>query len=423
MSHSKTSLRVAYTIQNIGGIDFTQDIGDTVPVKQSLLGLQRAGHEVHCYRLAGRDVMRYDDVSQPDDVKMVSTGVAGTNPFRLFESGIRRGQKMLNLPYYAFFDAYRFYEASLRFLPQYDLCHEHNGLFCIGAAMACKRLNKPYVLTFSADLFLERAFVGHPLKGVHAKVAAWQSRYTYDLARKILCVSEAAKQHLINAWQVEPDKIVVMPNGVDIDLFQPGAPDLALRESLGLNGHQVISFVGGFQPWHGLDILVESFAQCLREVPNVKLLLVGDGRVREQVETAIQRFGVGSNVLITGFVPQNHVPRYLSLSDMAVMPYPSLPKELWFSPLKMYEYMAAGKAIVASRAGQIAEVIQPGVNGVLVEPGDKDDLARTMIRLLQSPEERARLGSTARQQAVEHHSWAQYIRKLENIYQDALLMK
>ncbi|HNB50460.1 MAG TPA: glycosyltransferase family 4 protein [Anaerolineales bacterium] len=420
MSSAKSRLRIAYAIQNIGGIDFSQDIGDTVPVKQSLLGLQRIGHEVHCYRLRKRDIIRYDDVSKPDEMHNAPVGFSGTAPFKAVESGVRRFQKTLKLPYYALFDAYRFYEASVRFLPQHDLCHEHNGLFCIGAAMASKRLGKPYVLTFSADLFLERAFVGHPLKGFHAKVAAWQSRYTYQLAKKILCVSEAAKQHLVSAWQVNPEKIVVMPNGVDIQLFKPENPDEELQTSLGLNGHQVISFVGGFQPWHGLEILVESFAQCLKEAPNTKLLLVGDGRAREQAEWAIRKFGVASHVIITGFVPQQKVPNYLSVSDMAVMPYPELPKELWFSPLKMYEYMSAGKAIVASRAGQIAEVIQDGVNGVLVEPGNVDDLARTMLRLLKNPEERHRLGATARQQAVESHSWEQYVRKLESVYYEAL---
>jgi glycosyltransferase involved in cell wall biosynthesis len=290
----------------------------------------------------------------------------------------------------------------------------------VGAAMACKRLGLPYVLTFSADLFLERAFVGHPLKGLHAKIAARQARFTYDLAKKILCVSEPAKQHLVDNWQVSPEKIVVMPNGVDINLFKPGNSQSALRSELGLNGHHVISFVGGFQPWHGLDILVESFAMCLKEVPTAKLLLVGVGRARDEVEKSIKKFGVEANVIITGFVSQQRVPDYLAVSDLAVMPYPELPKELWFSPLKMYEYMSAGKAIVASSAGQIAEVIHDGENGILVEPGNQHDLARALIRLLQNPDERTRLGATARRQAVEHHSWDQYVRKLEKVYRDVI---
>ena len=323
--------------------------------------------------------------------------------------------------HYAFFDTYRFYEACYRNFPLFDLCHEHNGLFCAGAALACKRLRLPYILTFSADLLLERALVGKPLRGLHASIAAAEARFTYKLAEKILCVSEAARRHLIETWEVDAEKIVVMANGVDVNLFKPGdAYRSDLRNEFGLNGSQVITFVGGFQPWHGLDLLVESFAMVLNEIPTAKLLLVGDGRARPDVEKSVQKFGIASNVMITGLLPQVRIPEILSIADLAVMPYPELPKELWFSPLKMYEYMSAGKAIVASRAGQIAEVIQDGYNGILVEPGNIGELTQTLIRLLRDGDERKRLGTNARQQAVEKHSWDHYINRLEAIYMSAL---
>lgn len=90
--------------------------------------------------------------------------------------------------------------------------------------------------------------------------------------------------------------------------------------------------------------------------------------------------------------------------------------EMWFSPLKLYEYMAAGKPIVASRCGQIANVIGDGVTGMLVEPGDKITFAHAINRLLDNPAERRRLGENARRQAVAHHSWMGYVRQLEAIY-------
>jgi glycosyltransferase involved in cell wall biosynthesis len=417
----KPRLKIAYAIQNVGGIDFSQDVGDTVPVKQSLIGLQRAGHEVRCFQLKNRGVVQYEDLLDVQKTRQTPLRITGSAPFLKFESGIRRLQKILSLPYFAFFDTYRFYEACSSNFPAFDLCHEHNGLFCIGAAFACKRLRIPYILTFSADLLLERALVGKPLKGLHARIASAEARFTYKLARKILCVSDAAKNHLIETWQVAPEKIVIMPNGVDINLFTPrDAHRSNLWSELGLSGNQVITFVGGFQPWHGLEILVESFSRLLSEIPNAKLLLVGDGRARQDVEKSIQKFGVASSIIITGMVPQVRIPEFLAIADLAVMPYPELPKELWFSPLKMYEYMSAGKAIVASRAGQIAEVIEDGYNGVLVEPGDIGNLTQTMIRLLQDEEERKRLGSNARRQAVEKHSWDQYVGRLESIYMDVL---
>ena len=420
MHRAAKSLRIAYAIQNVGGIDFSKDIGDTVPVKYTLRGLRQVGHEVSCLMLRGRSVVGLDDVSQLDQVWNAPLGLSGSRPLMFLESGVRRLQSRLRLPYFAFFDLYRFYEACYRCLPGYTLCHEHNGLFCAGAALACSRLNIPYVLTFSADPLFERALGGRPLRGLHAWVAAWEASLTYRVAKKIICVSEPAKRHLVETWQVAPDKVVVMPNGVDTELFKPDYDPRPIRAELGLGNGPVISFVGGFQHWHGLDRLVESFAHVLPEVPEAKLLLVGDGRARPAVEQKIAEFGVESNVIITGLVPQARVPEMLAVADIAVLPYPQLPRELWFSPLKLYEYMAAGKAIVASRAGQIAEVIRHGHNGLFVEPGDVADLSQTMLKMLKDPAERARLGQNARCQAVKQHSWDQYIGRLEEIYWSVL---
>lgn len=410
------SLKVVYAIQNVGGIDFSQDVGDTVPVKYTLLGLRKAGYHVSCLKLRGHSVVGIDDISQPDQVWNAPLGISGKRSFMFFESAVRRLQRILRIPYFAFFDAYRFFEACSRCLPDYHLCHEHNGLFCIGAALACSRLRIPYILTFSADPLLERALLKRPLRGLHGLVASTEAKYTYQLAKKIICVSEPAKRHLVKTWQVLPEKVEVLPNGVDTELFKPAENPQAIRSGHGFGDEPVIGFVGGFQPWHGLDLLVESFALVLKEFPQAKLLLIGDGRARPMVDRKVQEFGVESSVIITGLMPQARVPDLLSIVDVAVLPYPKLPEELWFSPLKLYEYMASGKAIVASRAGQIAEVIQHESNGLLVEPADVKDLAQAIIWLLRSPEERIRLGCNARRKAIEEHSWERYIQHLEEIY-------
>jgi glycosyltransferase involved in cell wall biosynthesis len=161
---------------------------------------------------------------------------------------------------------------------------------------------------------------------------------------------------------------------------------------------------------------VESFAQVLQEIPQTRLLLVGDGPARTLVERKIAELGLETAVTITGLLPQAQVPIMLAATDVAVLPYPDLPAELWFSPLKLYEYMAAGKAIVASGAGQIAEILQHDRNGVLVAPGDVAGLARAIVRLLNDPAQRAQLGRNARKQAVERHSWTQYVEQLAQIY-------
>lgn len=414
------NLHILYTIQNVGGIDFAQDIGDTVPVKHTLRGLRKSGHQVDCLKLEGNRVQIYQDMNRLTEAQTAPLGISSSRIFRLIEGGIRRLQKSFHLPYFAFFDSYRFSEACARLLPGYHLVHEHNGLFCLGTAWACARSGKPYVLTFSADPILERKVVGVPLRGVHLLVASQEARFTYRLARRIICVSEPAKEHLVTNWKLDPEKIQVMPNGVDVERFGVRYDSQKARAELGLGPEQIIGFVGSFQLWHGLDLLVESFCRLQKNFPQTRLLLVGDGPARSVVEKAAVDLGVSQSVTITGLVPQTRVPKLLAAVDIAVIPYPRFSREIWFSPLKLYEYMAAGKAIVASRSGQITEVIQDGLTGLLVKPGDADEMAQAIRRLLSDPAERRSLGENARRQALERHSWESYIQRLEEIYQSVL---
>lgn len=355
----------------------------------------------------------------PGEPHPVSPGVSGSRLFKAFESGLRRLQSELSIPYFGLFESLRFYEAARQILPGYDISHEYHTLFGLGTALACRRLNMPRILTVDADLLLESRIIGRPLRGFHAAVARWGIRLSFGAATTLICVSEAAKRHFISKWNVAPEKIVVVPNGVDTAAFDPRESAHQLRDRLGLNSEPVIMFVGGFQPWHGLEQLVEAFAAVARKRPAARLILVGDGPARPAVEQQIGQMGLAKSVCITGYVAHEAIPDWLAMADVVVAPYPALPEELWFSPLKLFEYMAAGKAIVASQAGQIAEVIQHGHNGLLVRPGNISQLAEATLDLLDDPGQRMRLGQNARQQAVEQHSWAAYTRRLESVYQAA----
>jgi len=413
-------MRILFAIQNVGGIDFNRDIGATIPVKYTLKGLQNRGHTVVCLKLRGNSVELIDNVNKMESTASASLGVSGSMPFRLIEGGLRRIQRMVKAPYYAFFDTFRFFEACSLMLPDFDLCHEYNGLFCAGTSLASMRKKKPYILTFDADPILELEVVGKPLRGFHAAVAKKVAKFTYDRADRIICVSEPAKQQLVEVWRVDPEKISILPNGVDIHFFGANHDPSIPRSQFGLNDSPIVSFVGSFQLWHGLEMLVESFAYVLSEIPQAKLLLIGDGPARQIVENKISELGISQSVIIIGVVPHAEIPLLLSAVDVAIIPYPRLPQELWFSPLKLYEYMAAGKAIVASNYGQIADVIQDSENGLLIKPGDVNGFAGAIIRLLKDPSEREGLGQNARRRAIEKHSWEQYLIKIEAIYQDVL---
>lgn len=409
-------LRIAYVIQNAVN-RLADDVGEAILIKQKIQGLRKTGHHVDVFKLQGPCVTQFPEDWAAHQERQAPLGVTGSRPFKKLEGGIRRLQLKAGLPYFAFFDSFRFYEACCRFLPHYDICHEYSGLFSLGATLACRKLGVPRILTVEADYKVEHQVAGKSIAGVRGLVADLESKFSYRRADGIITVSETAKENLEETWNLDPEKIHVLQNGVDTNLFRPDYDGSGIRKKLGLkNGEPTIVFVGGFQSWHGLDHLLESFVKVRRVIPEARLLMVGDGPLRTGIEQTARESSLGGSVIFSGLVPQVRVPEILAAADIAVLPYPKLPKELWFSPLKLFEYMAAGKAIVASKAGQIATVLQDQMTGILVEPGNVPELTRALTSLCQKPEMREGLALNARKQAVDKHSWDHYVEQLEDLY-------
>jgi glycosyltransferase involved in cell wall biosynthesis len=181
-------------------------------------------------------------------------------------------------------------------------------------------------------------------------------------------------------------------------------------------------WVGGFYPWHDLSLLLESFALILQQRPDARLVLVGDGQTRSSIVDIVTKNGLHHAVIMTGAIAHSQVPEMLSIANVTVVPSASVTASLGGTgtPLKLFEYMAAGKAIVATAQNQAAEVIQDGHNGLLVEVGDINKFAEAILALLNDPVESVRLGQNARKQAVELYSWEQYTKRLEEIYLNVL---
>lgn len=409
---AKHKLRIGFTLPNVR--DLTEAKGAALQLAHIIHGLQDRGHQVSILKpLPGRRILFADDLQVEGYGRLSLTN---SPLFKIVESAIRRLQRVLKIPYLGLFESGRFYDACIQNLSEYDILHERNELFSIGAALASRRLGKPYVLSLDADELFELAYVGKPLRGIRQAFAAWMARFNYRTAAAFTCVSPAAKRHFVAEWDIPEEKITVLSNGVDIQFFQSGQDHAAIRAELGLEEAVIILFIGGFYPWHGLDMLVDSFHLISPKTPQAKLILVGDGETRPAIEKKVAAYGLEKAVIFTGPVPHETIPAYLRAADICVAPYPRFETEFWGSPLKLFEYMAAGKAIVASGAGQIAAVIQNGQTGLVVEPGDSQEFAAALAALLNDPVERKRLGQNAFQQAVAHHSWENYVNQLEAIY-------
>jgi glycosyltransferase involved in cell wall biosynthesis len=183
----------------------------------------------------------------------------------------------------------------------------------------------------------------------------------------------------------------------------------AVRRRHGLEGRTVVGFVGTFGMWHGAPVLARAARRFLADRPGLRLLFVGDGRDRAECEAILGERR--DAVTFTGLVPQADGPAHLAAMDILVAPHvPNADGTRFFgSPTKLFEYMAMGRAIVASRLEQLGEVLEEGRTAVLVPPGDEATLARAIVGLADDPERRAALGAAARRRALEKHTWQAHV--------------
>lgn len=343
--------------------------------------------------------------------------------FELTSKLVWRIQKSLGIPYLNVFSNYRFLDAALQGLKDIDVIYERNGLYNSGLAMAAKRLNLPYVIFFEADQIMELDIMNKPITGLLRWRANQLLRYNLHAADCIICVTDAGRRHLVNKWGIPAKKIVVFPNAVHVDRFKPDAgARTQIRSSLGMREEPMVMFVGNFFHWHDVITLLKAFAGALKTCPEARLVLVGDGERRAEMVKHASDLGLEHAVKFTGIVPHAEVPRYIAAADIAVVPYPPMQQEMWLSPLKMFEYMSSGKAVVASAVGQIVDVLRDGENGLLVPPGDVTAMTEALVKLFQDVPLREKLGKQAREDAVHKFSWESYLARLERIF-DAVIAR
>src|SRR5262249_3886498 len=165
-------------------------------------------------------------------------------------------------------------------------------------------------------------------------------------------------------------------------LFRPGPADPGVRARWRLGDGPLLGFVGGLRPWHGVEALPEVLGRLARRHPGLRLVVVGDGPLRADLERDLRGRDLGRAVVFTGSVPHEEVPALVRHFDVALAPYARPGHPFYFSPLKLFEYMACAAPVVAAALGQIAEVVRDGETGLLVPPGDAAALAAACDRLL-----------------------------------------
>jgi len=256
-----------------------------------------------------------------------------------------------------------------------DLIYERYALTAVAGAWLARHLRVPFVLEVNSPLVdEERAFRALRLGGL----GRWTEGWLLQRADRVVVVSWALHAYALRRG-VRHERILVLPNAVDPAQFGTGRDGATTRKRLGLDGDFVIGFCGSLKPWHGVHRLIEAAALAAPAVPDLRLLIVGDGPARADLQGRARALGVLDRVHFTGAVSHAEVPDYLAACDLLCAPYEPA-ADFYFSPLKLAEYIAVGRPIVVSAAGEIPWSVE-GVPGVtLVPPGDAESLSRAIVR-------------------------------------------
>jgi glycosyltransferase involved in cell wall biosynthesis len=295
-----------------------------------------------------------------------------------------------------------------------DLIYQRYARFSWAGVVAAMETNRPLFLEYNGS----EVWVGKHWDRVgKLDLLERYEQLNLKAATRIFVVSEVERRNLEKRG-VNPDKIIINPNGVDPSIFHPGVGGSELRRKLGLRDNDVVvGFVGTFGPWHGVLVLAEAIRTLVADPP-VRFLMVGSGSLHAQVQQMLADETNAGRVIFTGPVGHLEVPELLDACDILVSPHVPLAdgSEFFGSPTKLFEYMAMGKGIVASRLGQIADVLDDGDTALLVEPGDAAALASAVRRLAESPELRRRLGAKACEAVIQKHTWKHNARRVLDAY-------
>ncbi len=283
-----------------------------------------------------------------------------------------------------------------------DFVYERASLYSTAGAELADAFGVPLLVETNAPLALEQAaYRGSELTAL----AAAAERRTLSRADAVLAVSAPLRDYAVSLGAART-RVHVVPNGVDARVFRPGPRDPALAARFGLNGGPVLGFVGGLRPWHGLEFLPPLLERLVVRHPDTCLVVVGDGPLRGELEHNLRVRGVFVNTTFTGSLPHEEVAALIRHFDAALAPYPEPSGHtFYFSPLKIFEYMACAIPVVGAKIGQIAEVVCDGETGLLYPPGELDALTAACERVLADPPLRERLGRAAAEHVRSRYTW------------------
>lgn len=303
-------------------------------------------------------------------------------------------------------------EKLLESAGDFDLVYERYSLWSKAGMAFARKHQCVGILEVNAPLIEEQKIHRElPLEAEAQEIA----KFVFSHADAMVAVSPGVKDYL-ETFSGTKGRVHVIANGVDLARFASAANQNAAKfqQQDNVTSTPVLGFLGTLKPWHGVSGLVQAWALLRKEGYNVNLLIVGDGPQHATLSEEIAQQGLSDFVHFTGSVAPEKVPEWLARMDIATAPYPNQ-DGFYFSPLKIYEYMAAGLPIIATKVGHLSSIIENGYNGILAEADNPQNMAEAIAHLLDNPSEAKRLGTNARLTVEQNHSWLSVVDRILQI--------
>ncbi|MCK4735512.1 MAG: glycosyltransferase family 4 protein [Methanophagales archaeon] len=302
-----------------------------------------------------------------------------------------------------------------------DVIHSRISLFTISPMILSKLIRVPYIVEINGLLIGEQKLSN--TSRLIIQISKVIERFNYKHATKLVAVTQGIKEGIMELYNIPDEKIVVIENGANTDLFKPMDISKARKGLKFDQDANYICFVGHLVPWQGVEYLIQSAPLILKEIANLRFLIVGDGPKKKELVELAEKTGVSDDLIFTGAVPYEEVPKYINASDVCVAPFIRARNErIGLSPLKIYEYLACEKSIVSSRIPNL-EFIEEQNAGILVEPENPEELAKAIIKLLKDEKLREEMGKNGREYVVKNHSWESVARRVVEACESTISIK
>jgi|SRR5688572_10127754 len=275
-----------------------------------------------------------------------------------------------------------------------------------------------------ASVLFVNGFPGEEVQGIwRFPLVQWALRAALKTAahraQAVVSICREIVTQMQDVWSIPSDLCHVIRNGVDEDRFRPQSHEAA-RNALGLPHKGLyIGFVGGFFPWHGLETLIEAVPLVRDQVPSATFWLVGEGQTKYALEQLVQRQRLTNIVRFAGRADWAQVPTWITACDICVV----LHRQTRSYPgdsMKLWEYLSCGRPVITTAGPGYGETVETIGCGLATKPDDAQDLARKLVRLLQDPEERMKMGDRGRTAVIQAHTWAARAQELEQVCHAAL---